>query len=259
MSTSGVRESIDVLAVGLVVFAGIAAISALVVLAFVIARLVALRSEECESWRALGFTRSQRAVVLAVPVLGATLIGTVLAVLAAWLASTLMPMGLARRAEPSPGLQFDALVLIGGAVAAAAVASSVVLLLAWRYAPVASAPVPARPSALGRAVESMNVGPSAGIGVRAALDPRPGRGAIAVRSTLVAATIAVVGLVSVFVFDASLDRLATTHALFGVGWDVAVDDTRAQRPAPDRPCSGLLAHACRSSNPASRRSAGSAP
>jgi hypothetical protein len=163
VSISGVRESIDVLAVGLVVFAGIAAISALVVLAFVIARLIALRSEECEAWQALGFTRSQRAVVLAMPVLFATLIGATIAVLAAWLASTLMPMGLARRAEPTPGLQLDALVLVGGGVATATLVSVLLLLLAWRYARIASAPVQARPSALGRVVENMKMGPSAGI------------------------------------------------------------------------------------------------
>ena len=59
------------------------------------------------------------------------------------------------------------------------------------------------------------------------------------RSTLVAATVAVLGVVCAFVFGASLDRLASTPALFGVGWDIAVDDNRAERPDPDRPCSGL--------------------
>ena len=114
VSTSGVRESIDVLAIGLAVFASIAAISALVVVGFVIERLVALGSEDRDTWQALGLTRAQRAVALALPSLGAVGVGAIPALLGAWLASPLMPMGLARRAEPTPGLQFDVLVLVGG-------------------------------------------------------------------------------------------------------------------------------------------------
>ena len=123
VSTSGVRESIDVLAIGLAVFAGIAAISALVVIGFVIARLIALRSEDVRVMAGArahtspaggraGASRARRDAHRR-RARGARAHGS---------RRTLMPMGLARRAEPSPGLQFDVLVLVGGAVAAAAVA-----------------------------------------------------------------------------------------------------------------------------------------
>ena len=72
-----------------------------------------------------------------------------------------------------------------------------------------------------------------------AIEPRRGSNAIPTRSTLIAATVAVVGVVSVSIFGPSLDRLATTPMLFGAAWDIAVDDNRAVRPDPDRPCSGL--------------------
>ncbi|MGH9014743.1 MAG: FtsX-like permease family protein [Acidimicrobiia bacterium] len=240
VSTSGVRESIDVLAIGLTVFAGIAAISALVVIGLVVARLVSLGSDERDTWEALGLTRAQRAVALALSSLAAAVVGSALALMGAWLASPLMPLGLARQAEPSPGFQFDVLVLVGGSAVLAAVLCSIALLLAWRHARPVSTQASLRPSPLRRVFEIANIRPTLGIGLRAALEPRRGRGAVPARSTLVAATVAVLGVVSVFVFGASLDRLASTPALFGVGWDVAVDDNRAERPDPDRPCSGLL-------------------
>jgi hypothetical protein len=112
-------------------------------------------------------------------------------------------------------------------------------LLAWRHARAATTRVAARPSALGRALEAMRLAPSLDIGLRAALEPRRGRDAVPVRSTLVAVTVAVVGLASASVFGSSLHRLASTPAFFGVGWDIAVDDNRAERLERDRPCSGL--------------------
>ena len=239
VSTSGVRESVDVLAIGLAVFALIAAASALVIVGFVIARLVSLGSEDQDTWRALGLTRAQRAVALALPPLSATLAGTAFALVGAWLASTLMPMGLARRAEPTPGLHFDVPVLVGGSVMVVVLLSAMALLFAWRHTRPPSTRVQVGPSVLGPAFERVHIAPSLDIGLRAALESRRGRDAVAVRSTLVAATVAVLGVVSAIVFGASLNRLASTPALFGVGWDIAVDDNRAERPDPDRPCSGL--------------------
>jgi hypothetical protein len=239
VSTSGVRESIDVLAVGLAVFAGIAAVAALVVVGSLIARLIAVSAEERAIWQALGLTRTQRSVALSATSVGGVGLGAVLALLGAWLSSPLLPVGLARRAEPTPGLQFDVVVLGAGAAIVIAVLWCVAFQFAWRQARAASEPVSVRPGALGRALETLKVTPSLDIGLRAALEPRRGRVAVPVRSTLVAVTVAVLGVVSVSVFRPSLDRLASTPPLFGVGWDVAVDDNRAERPAPDRPCSGL--------------------
>jgi hypothetical protein len=240
VSTSGVRESIDVLTIGLAVFAAIAAICALVLVGFVIARVVAATSDSRDTWRALGLTRAQRAVALALPSLGAAVVGAALALLGAWLASVLMPMGLARRAEPDPGLHFDGLVLVGGGVVVVALFWALALVLAWRAAGPPGVQVSARTSAVGRVVDTLNLSPPVGVGLRAALGPRRGRRAVPVRSTLAAATVAVLGFVAVSVLGTSLDRLATAPALFGVGWDVAVDDTRPERPEQGRPCSGLL-------------------
>jgi putative ABC transport system permease protein len=77
----------------------------------------------------------------------------------------------------------------------------------------------------------MGLAPAAGIGVRMALEPRSGRASVPVRSSLIGAGVAVLGLVAVSVFGASLQHLHDTPAAFGRPWDVRVVDTRA---APQR-------------------------
>ncbi|MEX2100281.1 MAG: FtsX-like permease family protein [Acidimicrobiia bacterium] len=239
VSTSGVRESIDVMAIGLVVFAAIAMIAGLTAVGFATARLVALGVDQRETWHALGLTRTQRAFVLAAPALVATGAGAFIALVGAWLTSGRMPLGLAREAEPSPGMQFDTLVLAGGVVAIVIVLCGIAVLFAWRQASRGAASATRRMSVIGGMLEAGGAAPPIAIGVRAALERRRGRAAIPVRSTLAAAAIAVLGIVAVSVFASSLDRLAHTPPLYGFGWDVGVDDSRAERPVPDRPCSGL--------------------
>ncbi len=240
VSTSGVRESIEVLAMGLTVFAVIAAFSGIVVVGLSVARVIALSAEARETWTALGLTRVQRSITLALPPVVAVVVGAAIAVVGAWLASPLTPMGLARRAEPSPGLRFDALVLGAGSAAIAVVLVALVLAIAWRHADPVDVVAVRRPSALARALEHVSRAPPIRIGVQAAVDRRRGSSAIPTRSALVAVTVAVIGIVAVSTFGPSLDRLATTPVLFGASWDVAVNDNRAVRPEPGRPCSGLV-------------------
>ena len=64
--------------------------------------------------------------------------GAAIGVGAAYAASTLMPIGLARIAEPSPGFSFDARLL---AVAAAIVVALILVLAAW---PIWKARAPSR-------------------------------------------------------------------------------------------------------------------
>ena len=239
VSTSGVRESIDVLATGLAVFAVIAAISALVVVGLMAARFVALGAERQQTWLALGLTRAQRIGALAFPPLVSVVVGASLAFVGAWIASALMPIGLARRAEPHPGVDFDVLVLVVGSAALIAALSAIVLSVAWRQARTSSQSRAPSHVATARVVQAAGLAPTVSIGLRAALQPT-GRGrVISGRATLAVVIVAVLGVVSVSIFGPSLDRLAKTPALFGVGWDVAVDDARAERPDPSRPCSGL--------------------
>ena len=170
------------------------------------------------------------------PRLGAIVAGSALAIFGAWLASTLMPIGLARQADPSPGRQFDVVLLLGGAAALIAVLSSMALLVAWRHARRARDRISVRRSVVGRVFEVVSLTPSLGVGLRAALRA-------AARSRLDPGAPTLVrgdrrrARRRVTVHVRSEPRSSLEHTrLFGVGWDVAVADTRAERPDSDRPC-----------------------
>ena len=239
VSTSGVRESIDVLAIGLGVLAVIALVATVTALGFAAARVVALGAAERATWHALGLTRAQRAFASAGPTVLAAGVGGVIAIVGALCGSALMPIGLAREAEPSPGLQFDALVLTGGALALVTAVSGIAVLLAWRRADASVTPVRPRPSKISQALEASGAPPSLRIGGRAALEAPRGRAALPVRSTLVAAAAAVTGVVAVSIFSASLDRLADVPSLHGYGWEMGIQDSRAEHRVTNRRCSGL--------------------
>ena len=124
-------------------------------------------AHERETWQALGLTRSQRAVALAAP--GSGCGGRRADASGAWVASAMMPFGLARQAEPTPGVQFDVLVLVGAH------------RYSWRWPGslcVLVAPCPEAHSTgnetvvgdrRGSAHESAGLAPPVAIGVRAAL------------------------------------------------------------------------------------------
>src|SRR5207244_339985 len=91
---------------------------------------------------------------------------------------------------------------------------------------------------LTRAMEGMGLAPAASIGVQMALEPRSGRAPVPVRSSLVGAGVAVLGLVAASVFGASLQHLHDTPAAFGRPWDVRVVDTRAVPQRHGHVCGG---------------------
>ena len=89
-----------------------------------------------------------------------------------------------------------------------------------------------RPSVVARALEAVGLAPPATIGVGMALEPGRGRTAVPVRSSLVGAAVAVLGVAAVAVFAASLDHLVATPRAYGINWDGVVDDTRMELAAP---------------------------
>ena len=93
-------------------------LAAIVVVGQAVGRHVASAAKP--TWRrceALGIARSEQTFGLVLLVLPAALGGAALAAVTAWLASPLMPIGLARRAEPDPGFSADWSVLCLGAIA----------------------------------------------------------------------------------------------------------------------------------------------
>src|SRR5262249_13594195 len=139
-----------------------------------------------------------------------------IAAVSSTLASALMPVGLARRIEPHPGIRFDPGVTLVGALAVA-VGVAVVALAA---AIVVTRPAHARRAAWNglRPWRGPRVTPVVDVGARLGFDRRSP--ALPVRSSLLGVAAALLGLVGALTFSASLDRFVATPSRWGFAWDV---------------------------------------
>ena len=223
------EHSIRLQAVALWLLAGLLAVVSLLVLGQLLARLVFLESAEYGSLRALGMSRR---VLLGAGLGRAAAIGAAGAAAAALLAvaiSPLFPVGLARIAEPYPGIHADGTVLGLGALATVLVTVACAAWPAWRAAsgPAWARPGPrtavrgarlaARATAVTRPVAPV-------IGIRLALQPGAGQTAVPVRSTVASAVVGVAALTAALVFSASLGHLLASPRLYGVTWDADVSN-----------------------------------
>ena len=228
-STDGrpARETTRTLSVGLVVFALIAAVVSVLTVSQAVNRHVIGSNPDHHALVALGLTRPQRVRGAMGTVVPAALLGAMVAALGSYLASTMMPVGLARRIEPDRGLRFDPLVTVSTAAAVVLVVVGAALLAAISLTrgTRASRPTP-RASGVVTALASAGVGPVATTGVRLAFDRRPP--ALPVRSALLGDGAAITVLVGALTFTASLDRLETNPRRWGFGWDLMLDTTPAQ-------------------------------
>jgi hypothetical protein len=238
LTIGGVQESINVLAIGVLVFGVIAGFAALIALGLIISRQVALVADGQAALRDLGMARRLRATAIAGPIVFAIGVGALGAVIGAWGASALSPFGLARRAEPHPGLSFDGLALVGGALAIMTLLGAVALAAAALLTSESGEDegTRRRPSVLARALEACNLRPAGTIGVGMALHPGRGRDAVPVRSSIAGVAVAVLGIAAVAVFAGSLDKLVDTPRAYGTSWDAHATETRAGLDS--QPCGG---------------------
>lgn len=217
------RGTISVAASGLAVFALVAAAAGVVAVGQAVGRHLSA-ARDAETLRALGITSSARSAALVLIAAPVAVGGAVAAALVAWLASPIMPVGLARRAEPDPGLAADWSVLVGGGLAIVLVllvAATITAALLTRSQ--AATPPSPRPSAVAAAVARAGAGPVAANGVRLALDRRAP--ALPVRSAIGGVALAVLGVVAVLTVSASLDRLLAAPERWGYGWDLMLNFT----------------------------------
>jgi putative ABC transport system permease protein len=186
----------------------------LVVLAQILFRQAVGAAGEVEVLKSLGLTRRQVVSIGTSRGLVVGVLGAAGAVIVAVAASPLTPVGLARLAEPSPGVRADALVLLVGAlaiVAAGALLGTVAASRAdvrerARRAP--RQPVPQR-------VASPPV--AAGIGM--VFRPRRQRDASLARVTLASLAVALAAASAVLAMVTSLSHLRSTASLAGATWD----------------------------------------
>jgi hypothetical protein len=213
--------------VALLLFGALAGLVTLLLAGQALARQVLLEEADLRILAGLGMSGAQ---VVALVVLRAALTaaaGGVLAVAAAVAASPLMPAGLARQAEISPGISVDAVVLAAGFLAIVVLLAAAAALPAWRI----SRRVGGR---RGEGTRSPGTPPLAGLlahsplpltmmlGVRFGLIRGRGRSAVPVGTALAGATVAVIAVAAALTFGASLAALVASPWQQGWTWNVLV-------------------------------------
>jgi FtsX-like permease family len=211
-------------ALALLVFAIIVALALLVVVGQSLARQAYAAAGDFPALRSLGATPRQLTAAALAPGALVAVAGMALAIPAAYLLSWFTPIGLARRAEVSPGFAFDAAALLGGAAVLA-------LLLAGRAA--LAAPRAARTGARAAAADRPGGGlagllagrglsPAAASGIRLAFAPGRGRAAVPVRAAIVGMAAALAAVLAALVFGSSVSHVIGDPAIAGWDWDVTV-------------------------------------
>ena len=216
-------------AVALAIFAALAGLIALAVVGQLLNRQLVLDAAEFPILRALGMSRSRLAVLSLARVAVVTAAGAVVAVVVAIAASPLMPIGPARLAEPSPGIDVNLVILGTGFVIIAA--APLLLLIPGAVRAATRAPgalglgEPAAPLAPSRLPPVLGLAGSVpgSLGVRMAFEPGHGRTAVPVRSALAGTTLALAAVTGAVVFGASFLGLVGTPHLYGQNWSQQLD------------------------------------
>ena len=235
-------------------FGLIAALAALLIGGQVVGRLVRVNADDGEVLRALGAGPVMTTADGLVGVLGAVVLGAVLAVVVAVGLSPLAPFGAVRPLYPDLGIAFDWTVLGLGFAVLVVVLGTASVLLAYRAAPhrgdLARRRRAERAPTLSRVAAASGLGPSATTGIRSAFGSGGGRDAAPVRSAILGSVLAVVVVASSIIFGASLTALglpspalrvelelrAVVRLLGGRGPARRAD----RRPARPRPGRGAL-------------------
>ena len=236
IAAAAVQRGTGLQALALLLFGIIVALAMLVIVGQSVARLAYIASDDFPVLRALGSSRGQLIAVALAPGALVAAAGMILAIPAAYALSVFTPVGLARRAEISPGFSFDTSALLGGAAllmllltARAALAAQ---RAAWRQAdPVAGSQ--GRGSRLGALAGPPGFPSPAVTGVRLAFEPGSDRSPVPVRSAVLGTALALAAVIAALVFGASLAHVIGDPRLAGWNWDVAVgnphsSDTSAQ-------------------------------
>jgi hypothetical protein len=234
-------------AIALGVFGGIAGLAAILIAAQVIGRQLRLGADDAGVLRALGAGPVVTAADGLLGILGAVVLGSLLAFAVAVALSPLAPIGPVRPVYPYPGVAFDWTVLGFGVLALIAVLGALSVGLAYRAAPhreaVRRRGAVARASAVVRAMASAGLPVSAVAGVRFALEPGNGRSAVPVRSAILGAALAITVVTGTFTFGSSLDTLVSHPSLYGWNWNsMLLSGFSGDEDLPQHEATTLLEH-----------------
>jgi hypothetical protein len=228
VDNTGAGDAIRVLGVALLIFAAVAALAGVVAISIVMNRELASARRDQPALLAVGAGRRSRFAIAALRVGLIAVIGSLVAAVVAITASPLFPFGIARRADPDPGVHADWMVLLLGIGVVIVLLSAIGGVIAWRITRVASVErVARRATASSRVVQATaaaGLPVSVATGVRLAVEPGRGDQAVPLRSAILGGVFAMAGVTAVFVFASSLASLAATPKLYGATFQFRVAD-----------------------------------
>ncbi|MGD0809187.1 MAG: FtsX-like permease family protein [Acidimicrobiales bacterium] len=212
--------------IALAVFGAIAGLAALLIAGQAIGRRLGADGEDLGVLRALGAGPSMTMADGLVGVLGAVVLGSIVALFVAVALSPLAPIGPTRPLDPAPGFAFDWTVLGSGLLVLVAGLGALSVALAYRSAPqradrrrkLSSPPV----SRLARASAAFGLPVPAVTGIRFALERGQGRTSVPVRSALLGSVVALAVVAATLTFGSGLRTLVTHPALYGWNWSYAI-------------------------------------
>ncbi|MGB9112443.1 MAG: FtsX-like permease family protein [Acidimicrobiales bacterium] len=226
------------------VFGLIAALAMFLVVAQVIARQLKAYGDDLETLRALGANPTMAVGDAVIGILGAIVVGALVAVAVAVALSPIAPIGPVRAVYPSRGFAFDWTVLGLGFAATALGFIVFAIALGYRDAPhrIARRSNQSRGAQSRLALASARAGlpPSAVTGIRFALEPGTGRTAVPVRSAIGGAALAVVVLIATITFGASLSALVSHPSLYGWNWNFELSGGGGVGDIPENRSATLL-------------------
>jgi cell division protein FtsX len=199
----------------LLAFGAAAFLAALFLVGQAVARSSAAATAELQPLRAVGMNPAQSVATAAATPAVAGVLGGALGVAAAVVASRWFPIGLAKRAEPSPGTSADWLVLGPGLAAAALLVAAGAAVAAWLALGASRRAPSGRRSAVAAAVTRAGLPVPVVVGTRFALEPGRGRTAVPVRPALVGAVVGVLGLLAALTFARGVADVAGHPEKFG--------------------------------------------
>ena len=232
------QRAIEPEVIALIAFGAIAAAASLIIAGQAVGRQLRTNREDLDVLRALGADSSMITVDAVPGIVGAIVLGAVLAAGVAIALSPLGPIGPVRDVDPSPGIAVDWTVIGGGAALLIVGLGGLAVATAYRNAPHRVA------RRVGRRAERTSVGVRAAtasglpapavVGIRFALEPGRGRTSVPVRSAIAGTALAVVLVIATVTFGNSLATLVSHPALYGWDWSYALESTDGYGPIPRR-------------------------
>jgi hypothetical protein len=233
----------ETLALG--VFGGIAALAALLIAAQMIGRQLQTETDDLGTLRALGADPPMTMADGLLGIIGAIVLGSLVACVVAVGLSPLSPIGPVRFVYPTPGIAFDWTVLGFGLLVLIVGLSALAFAFVYREAPhrvARRSPQTKRSSVLARSAATSGMPISEEVGIRFALQPGTGRNAVPVRSAIVGAALAITVVIATATFGASLNTLVSHPVLYGWNWNYELNGGGGVGDIPQQQSAALLDH-----------------